>query len=48
MQVFSIAKGFNKVSTYDRYQLSGKELDRLRALRVWQETNVSYVVNEYN
>ena len=38
MQVFSIAKGFNKVSTYARSELSGKELDRLRALRLWQET----------
>ena len=38
MQVFSIAKGFNKVSQYALCELSGKELDRLRALRLWQET----------
>jgi len=38
MQVFSIAKGFTKVSKYARCELSGRELDRLRALRLWQET----------
>jgi putative transposase len=38
MQVFSIAKGFTKVSTYARCELSGRALDRLRALRLWQET----------
>jgi putative transposase len=46
MQVFSIAKGFNKVSLYARGELSGKELDRLRALRLWQETRDTRLICE--
>jgi putative transposase len=46
MQVFSIAKGFNKVSTYAASELSGKELDRLRALRLWQETKDTRLICE--
>jgi putative transposase len=46
MQVFSVAKGFHKVSTYARCELSGKELDRLRALRLWQETKDTGLVCE--
>ena len=46
MQVFSIAKGFNKVSKYARCELSGKELDRLRALKLWQETKDTRLICE--
>jgi putative transposase len=46
MQVFSIAKGFTKVSTYARCELAGKELDRLRALRLWQETKDTRLICE--
>jgi len=46
IQVFSIAKGFNKVSQYASCELSGKELDRLRALRLWQETKNTGLICE--
>lgn len=46
MQVFSIAKGFHKVSQYAPCELSGKELDRLRALRLWQETKDTRLICE--
>ena len=46
MQVSSIAKGFNTVSKHVLCELSGKELDRLRALRLWQETGDIRLVYE--
>ena len=46
MQAFSIAKGFTKVSTYARGEISGRALDRLRALRLWQETKDTRLVCE--
>ena len=46
MQVFSIAQGFNKVSNYALSDVSGKELDRLRALRLWQETKDTRLICE--
>ena len=44
MKVFSIVKGFNKVSKYARCELSGKELDRLRAIILWQETKDTWLI----
>ena len=46
MQVFSIAEGFNKVSTYARSELSGKGLDRLRAMTLWQETKDTGLIGQ--
>ena len=46
MKVFSIARGFNKVSKYVRCELSGKELDRLRAITLWQETKDTRLICE--
>ncbi len=39
MRVFSIAKAFHKVTKDDQGELSEKEVNRLRALKVWEETN---------
>ena len=38
MRVFSIAKGFHYVWKHTPPELSPKELDRLRAMTLWQET----------
>jgi putative transposase len=38
MEVFSIAKGFYKLSKDSPPELSQKELDRLRAITIWKET----------
>lgn len=38
MEVFSIAKGFYKLSKDSPPELSRKELDRLRAITLWKET----------
>jgi hypothetical protein len=38
MIVFSIAKGFHRVSKNIPPELTQKELDRLRAITIWQET----------
>jgi putative transposase len=38
MKVFSIAKGFHRVSKKIPPELTQKELDRLRAITIWQET----------
>ena len=46
MQVFSIAKGFHKVSQYPSCELSQKELDRLRAITLWYETKNTGLVCE--
>lgn len=38
MIVFSIAKGFHRITKKIPQELTQKELDRLRALTIWQET----------
>jgi hypothetical protein len=38
MKVFSIAKGFYKLSKSAPPELSQKEFDRLRAITIWHET----------
>lgn len=46
MQVFSIARGFYRLSKHVFPELSQKELDRLRALRLWQETKDTRLICE--
>ena len=38
MRVFSIAKGFHKLTKGIPSDLSSKELDRLRAITIWGKT----------
>ena len=48
MIVFSIAKGFHRVSKKTPPELTQKELDRLRAITIWQETkDISLVCNTF-
>jgi transposase len=48
MIVFSIAKGFHRVSKNIPPGLTQKELDRLRAITIWQETrDISLVCNTF-
>jgi transposase InsO family protein len=48
MRVFSIAKGFHKLTKNIPPDLSPKELDRLRAIAIWNETkDTSLVCNTY-
>lgn len=48
MKVFSIAKGFHRVSKKIPPELTQKELDRLRAITIWQETrDVSLVCHTF-
>jgi transposase InsO family protein len=48
MRVFSIAKGFHKVTKDDPGELSEKEINRLRALKVWEETeDVGFVCQTF-
>jgi hypothetical protein len=48
MRVFSIAKGFHKLTKSIPPDLSPKELDRLRAIVIWYKTkDISLVCNTY-
>lgn len=48
MKVFSIAKGFHKLTKNIPPELSPKELDRLRAIAIWYKTkDTSLVCNTY-
>jgi len=46
MRVFSIAKGFHYLAKRAYPELSGKELDRLRAIRLWRQTKDAILVCE--
>ena len=46
MRVFSIAKGFHYLAKRAYPELSQKELDRLRAMRLWQQTKDAKLVCE--
>jgi putative transposase len=48
MKVFSIAKGFHRISKKIPPELTQKELDRLRAITIWQETrDINLVCNTF-
>ncbi len=44
MIVFSIAKGFHKLTKNIPPELSPRELDRLRAITLWDKTKDVYLV----
>src|SRR5512139_424076 len=46
MQLFSIAKGFHYLAKHAYPELSQKELDRLRAIRLWRQTKDTPLVCE--
>lgn len=46
MRVFSIAKGFHYLAKHAYPDLSQKELDRLRAIRLWRQTRDARLVCE--
>jgi transposase len=46
MRVFSIAKGFHYLARHAYPNLSQKELDRLRAIRLWRQTKDARLVCE--
>ena len=46
MRVFSVAKGFHYLAKHTYPELSQKELDRLRAIRLWRQTKDTRLVCE--